>query len=118
MAREPATVSTIREDVLDARARSERFVRCRTYGHAWHEYDSSQWKPEFGDALTLRCERCDTERRDSISRTSGELLARSYVYADEYRYGRDEEMPSRDEFRRLLLRRRIAEAREARGHAS
>jgi hypothetical protein len=56
--------------------------------------------------MWLRCERCATERHDDIGRGSGELHARSYVYADGYRHAFDEQFdvtPHRSDFRMLLL---------------
>jgi hypothetical protein len=67
----------------------------------------------MGTPLTLRCERCDTERRDTISPSTGALITRHYYYSDDYQYERGAS-PTRDDFRRLLLARRIEEAREAR----
>lgn len=88
------------------------YTRCHTYGHAWFEADSD-WATSMGTPLTLRCERCMTERREAISRTTGELVYRRYVYPKDYRFSRDE-MPTRDDFRLALLSMRLREARAAR----
>lgn len=90
----------------------EVFVRCYTFGHSWHDYDSN-WKPSFGTPLTLRCERCTTERRDTIG-ASGNVVGRHYHYPPGYRYGRGEGRPTRDEFRVMLLAKRIQEQRQRR----
>jgi hypothetical protein len=99
-------------DLTTAQHERTQFVRCNTIGHAWFDYPSSDWVPQFGDPLVLRCERCGTERRDSIG-AHGQILARSYDHPDGYKYGRGEK-PSRAEFRRMLLDQQIREAREAR----
>lgn len=92
----------------------EGFVRCGTLGHAWHDYDST-WTPEFGNPLTLRCERCGTERRDSIN-DWGKLLNRHYFYPPFYKYPKGTKRPSRDEFRVMLLVQRFTEAKKARSN--
>lgn len=86
------------------------YLRCNTMGHSWFDYDSN-WSPQFGIALTLRCERCGMERRDSLS-TYGTLLNRHYVRPAGYQYP-PHTRPSRDEFRVMLLMQRIAEAKKA-----
>jgi hypothetical protein len=80
----------------------EPFVRCRTLGHSWFDYDSN-WKSEFGVPLTLRCERCGMERRDTVASHTGELIARHYTRPDGYLYGKGGYTPTRSEFRLLLL---------------
>lgn len=89
-----------------------QYVRCNTIGHAWFDYDNSDWVPTFGDPLVLRCERCGSERRDSIG-TAGQVVARHYLHPADYKYGRGAK-PTRAEFRRMLLEQRIREARDAR----
>ena len=89
-----------------------QFYRCYTLGHAWVDYDSN-WNPGFGTPLTLRCERCGTERRDIINPNTGQLLpGRKYIYPQGYRYGT--ERPTRDNFRVMLLKQRLAEVRARR----
>jgi hypothetical protein len=61
---------------------------------------------KYGDPMWFRCERCDTERHDDVSRGDGQLYGRSYVYQDEYRHYFDSqftEAPQRSDFRMLLL---------------
>lgn len=99
-------------DLTTAQHERTQFIRCNTIGHAWFDYDNSDWRPTFGDPLVLRCERCGTERRDSIG-SSGQLVQRSYDYPEGYKYGRGER-PNRSEFRRMLLEQRIRESRQAR----
>jgi hypothetical protein len=88
------------------------YLRCNTIGHSWHDYDSSEWRPQFGTPLTLRCERCGTERRDVIGQ-SGDIIQRHYHYPAHYRYAKGTR-PSRSEFRQMLLAQRIREAKEQR----
>lgn len=87
------------------------FVRCGTLGHSWHDYDSN-WTTNMGIPLTLRCERCGTERRDTIG-AYGQLVNRHYAYPEFYKYPRGER-PTRSEFRMLLLRQRMQETRNRR----
>jgi len=86
---------------IDAEKRP--FIRCRTLGHSWHDVDSLHWTPKWGVPLTLRCERCDMERRDTVKWDTGELLNRRYVKPKAYYYERGTTAPTRSEFRRLLL---------------
>lgn len=88
------------------------FVRCGTLGHSWHDYDSVGWSTNMGTPLTLRCERCGTERRDVIG-SFGQLVSRSYSYPEFYKYPKGTR-PSRDEFRMLLLMQRMQETRSKR----
>jgi len=55
---------------------------CRTIGHAWFEIDSTS-KTDFGWYFWVACERCNTQRRDTIN-LRGDLNSRRYVYADNY----------------------------------
>lgn len=86
------------------------YIRCNTLGHAWHDYDSS-WTPMFGVPLTLRCERCGMERRDTVN-DWGKLLGRRYFRPPNYRYPKGSR-PTRDEFRVQLLMQRISEAKRS-----
>ena len=92
-----------KSDLLLPRFSVERkpYIRCRAIGHSWFDYDSN-WTPKWGTPLTLRCERCGMERRDTVSFLTGELLNRRYTKPDNYGYERGES-PTRSEFRRLLL---------------
>ena len=84
-----------------------QYVRCNTIGHAWFDYDNSEWNPEFGVPLVLRCERCGTERRDTIG-AFGQMIGRNYYYPDDYKYPKGMR-PTRDEFRVMLLEARRLE---------
>lgn len=87
----------------------QQFIRCRTLGHSWIDYDSN-WKPMFGMPLTLRCERCGMERRDTID-MGGNLNGRHYTRPEGYLFTRAEEVPTRSQFRLMLLNLRNKETR-------
>jgi hypothetical protein len=87
-------------------------LRCATLGHAWFDVDST-WKPSFGVPLTVRCERCGRERRDTLN-AYGEVAARHYWPRKPKLTYQKGHRPSRSEFRRMLLAQRLAESREAR----
>lgn len=59
------------------------YQRCRAIGHRWESIPVTQ-PPAFGAAIDLRCENCATVRRDIISRPSGILISRYYVYPEDY----------------------------------
>jgi len=87
----------------------EPFIRCRTLGHSWFDYDSN-WTPMYGTPLTLRCERCGMERRDTID-SSGNLNGRHYTRPLGYQYTKNAPAPTRSEFRLMLLSLRNKEKR-------
>lgn len=65
---------------------NRELLMCRTLGHAWDTFNPNSMRPpEFGDRLSLRCTRCTTERHDICSWADGSLVARSYIYPDNYR---------------------------------
>lgn len=86
------------------------YIRCRTLGHSWHDYDSN-WKSSFGTPLTVRCERCGMERRDTVAYFSGELITRHYTQPPGYKYTKDDPTPTRSQFRIMLLAIRNKERR-------
>ena len=92
-----------------------QFVRCNTIGHAWYDYDNSNWTPQFGEPLVLRCERCGSERRDTIG-AAGQVITRSYYHPEGYKYSKGTK-PSRAEFRLMLLMTQIEEQRAKRRKA-
>jgi hypothetical protein len=59
-------------------------VRCRTLGHSWDPIPVTE-PPAYGVAIDLRCEFCYTIRRDIVSRYSGQVMSRRYIYEEEYR---------------------------------
>lgn len=92
---------------------------CRLLGHAWHHVPSD-WTPQFGEPMTVRCERCDMERRDTVQRGTGEVLARRYTYPIGYQFVAldSDERPSRAAFRASWLDDELAKARQARQNRS
>lgn len=70
--------------------------------HAWHEVPSdwAEASPLLGQPFTVRCERCDTERRDIIGDNTGELVSRRYVYPHGYHIDKtDAGLPNITDFR-------------------
>ena len=84
-----------------AKGRLEKYAHCGAFGHAWYEYPNSTWRPEFGTPMVLRCERCGTERRDSVG-TYGQLIQRNYDYPMDYQY-KGEARPERSDFRLTVI---------------
>lgn len=107
----------VSQAALQTTAQFERdqFVRCNTYGHAWFDYDNSDWTPAFGTPLVLRCERCGSERRDTIG-AAGQVIGRNYFHPEGYKYARGTK-PTRAEFRLLLFMAKIEEQRAKRRKA-
>lgn len=61
------------------------FDQCKgPYKHAWFDADSDWATPFGGTPFTLRCERCGTERRDTLD-IHGELMTRRYLYPEGYK---------------------------------
>lgn len=91
-------------------------LRCDVLRHAWHDVESPWFRKRDNpgcDCFSLRCERCDKERRDIISLASGDVVSRRYINPPGYvRYPRGER-PSMGEFRVLLLSERARAARAA-----
>lgn len=72
---------------LSAEARVE-YQRCHALGHRWENIPVLR-APAFGSAIDLRCENCATVRRDILSRVSGQLITRYYLYPEDYHdYGK------------------------------
>ena len=92
------------------------FLMCRTLGHAWDEI-ASDGPAVGGDPWWLRCVRCSTERHDVVSWMTGELIGRSYVYADGYRHAFDDDFdvaPTRQDYRRILFAEHLQNVRRLR----
>lgn len=98
---------------MSARMDGQDYTRCRILGHAWFDVDSD-WEPFAGTPLTVRCERCMTERRDSVSNSTGELIGRHYVYAIGYQLKKNDPRPTKNDYRLILLQKRLEEARSNR----
>ena len=67
---------------LTAESRME-YQRCHAIGHRWMNIPVMR-APAFGSAMDLQCENCATVRRDIVSRVSGQLVTRYYVYPEDY----------------------------------
>lgn len=93
-----ATTSEGVENLHDA------FLRCRTFGHAWSEFDPEggvDWHRDHW-RITLRCDHCRTERYDVLD-WRGDVLTRNYWYPDGYKQAG---LPRRADFRMELYRRK------------
>ena len=92
------------------------FIRCRVFGHKWDDYDSG-WTPLWGDPITVICDRCTSERRDTIG-TNDRLIQRHYEYAAGYKEAAESAFgigkPTHAEMRRWLIDDRIAANRKQR----
>lgn len=90
----------------------DAFVRCRTYNHAWDEFNPVDMDPPwYGWRLSLRCMRCTTERHDNYD-FKGQVMGRRYIYPDGYQT-KGEDKPTKTEFREALfdkLRKQLEEA--------
>lgn len=83
--------------------------------HSWDTFNPGQDRkaPPGHWLLSLRCERCKTERYDVIDR-HGHLVTRDYKYLDAYREaGVGTKGFPRDEFRRELALRRLGRLRRS-----
>ena len=101
---------------MPSRRQADARLLCRTLGHAWFPVPAEKL-PKHGDAMWLRCERCDTERHDDISSGTGELWGRQYVYAEGYQHYLEDqfaETPTRMDFRRILLTEHYMKLRQVR----
>lgn len=81
-----------------------QYLMCRTFGHAWFIIPGERGRLG-GDPMWIRCERCDTERHDSVSFATGDVMSRNYVYPEGYRdafRSEGDAAPDRGEFRRML----------------
>lgn len=98
---------------LNPYVRGYRYGECRLLGHLWMIVPSD-WTPHRGEAMTVRCERCDIERRDCVERNTGEVVSRTYRYPDGYLFTRDDDgdaLPARNDFRLAWLEDAIAKTR-------
>lgn len=103
---------------MSNRVEGYAYAQCRLLGHSWHTVPSD-WTAEYGVPMTVRCERCDMERRDQVSRATGMVEARRYVAPTGYHFQRDfdeEVLPDRADFRRAWIEAELVayEKRQAR----
>jgi cytochrome c2 len=92
------------------------YERCRLLGHAWHEVPSD-WSAEGGLPMTVRCERCDMERRDTVGRNTGEVVSRRYTMPTGYSFSKDE-APRRIDFRFAWVEAELAKLQQRRRERS
>lgn len=81
------------------------FISCRTFGHAWETFTPTFYRPgnrTWKYRISLLCIRCGTERHDGID-GYGDVASRYYLYPEGYSYLEDE-MPTRSEFRLMMLK--------------
>lgn len=80
----------------------------------WDDQEASdKRRPLFGFRISWRCVRC-TSWRHYIIDANGDVASRGYDYVAGYQYARGETVPSKAEFRVMLLREQAAERRRAR----
>ena len=77
-----------------------QFGDCRgILRHSWHEV-SGDWTPALGGVpMTLICERCGMERRDTLQRGTADVLGRRYLQPQGYAITGDEDKPKIADFR-------------------
>lgn len=89
---------------------TDAFVKCRNrggWGHQWDSFQPLQRNRGWGGVtISLRCERCTTERYDTID-AQGALVSRQYVYPEGYKLtgGVTTEDVRREVIRRLRFTR-------------
>jgi hypothetical protein len=59
-------------------------IHCRDYGHSWKPFWAEALPRKQGFLQELKCERCTTIRRRTLSRY-GDILTKSYKYAADYK---------------------------------
>jgi len=100
--------------------RGYAYTNCRLLGHMWLIVPSD-WTPSFGVPMTVRCERCNIERRDTLGRNTGHVESRRYTYPAGYNFSHADndgaDLPRRDDFRLAWLEGIITESRKSRGIA-
>jgi hypothetical protein len=98
--------------MTDIRAAAKAYVECKTFGHAWDEFNPiNMRRPHFGWRLSLRCVRCGAERHDIID-SNGNVGSRSYEHPIDYKLAT--KGAKRPDLRMELQRRRRAEGRKKR----
>ena len=61
----------------------DEFLLCRDIGHLWRPFTARFLAQRNVYERTLRCARCTTERRQTVS-LSGDIASGGYVYAEGY----------------------------------
>lgn len=82
--RKPRTKALIHKEALAlANALPDEHLLCRLVGHNW-ERQVPDRVPPFGRIVSWTCKRCTSVRDDIIAPANGDLLARTYRYAEGY----------------------------------
>lgn len=92
----------------------EEYVRCRSWGHQWDDFQPLRRRAAWGTLLSLRCERCSTQRHDTID-SRGEVSSRQYVYPEGYEVAglsRGDRITAPELRREILTRMRRGEKRK------
>lgn len=89
------------------RLRTE-YVKCRSWGHEWDDFIPIGRRRSWGITISLRCDRCTTERHDTIDQI-GNLSKRQYVYPEGYKLSAIEK-PTAEALRLEVVRRLRAES--------
>lgn len=91
-----------------AAGRRPQYTECKTYGHAWDEFNPlvDFWGGLRGWAgrICLRCTRCHTLRVDWTDYL-GELADRKYYWPLDYKNKKDEK-PTRAQLRLIIVTKR------------
>lgn len=66
-----------------ARELTDAYLLCRDIGHQWRAYTARYVPEQNGYERTLRCGRCQTERRQTLS-LNGHVTSGSYSYPEGY----------------------------------
>jgi hypothetical protein len=88
---------------------TRQVLECRTFGHRWHEEHADLQEHGIrhveGLRMMMRCDRCTMGREDTVSQTTGAVLARRYIQPQQW-----QKVPGvghgRIDFRLELLKRR------------
>jgi hypothetical protein len=93
------------------------YVRCRAVGHLWEDY-RPLGRSNLGAVLTFRCAYCGKERKDVVSRATGELVTRSYTNVNGYKAPLFDKQDMRKEFVRRYGKGEVRKQRVRTGRAS
>ncbi len=87
------------------------YTTCRSIGHMWIETDV-ETAPQWGVPLWLRCERCNSVRKD-VYDINGNLSHRSYAHSEGFLRQWGSDRPTRHDFRMILLAKRMEALRQS-----
>lgn len=102
----PATIARPRSRTAVHVPGDDEFRECRTLGHAMFRFQANDLdRPDFGWRLSVRCERCSTQRHDIIDHRTGSIIGRRYIWPDGYLLEPGLGRTTRDEMRESLFER-------------